>query len=117
MALQSDHLQQRIIGIDVGGTKISAGLVGLDGRIHWSARYRTDTTNPEATLDSIAEAARELMAANQLDPKQVEAIGFGIPGLVDAAAGIGIASVNLGWRDVPVRAGLESRLGVRCAID
>ena len=46
-----------------------------------------------------------------------DTLGFGIPGLVDPDQGIGIASVNLGWRNVQVRAGLEARLGVRCLID
>ncbi len=115
--MRSDHLPQKIIGIDVGGTKISAGLVDLQGNIHWSARHPTDISSPEATLDGIARAAQELMVANHLDPENIEAIGFGIPGLVNAEKGIGIASVNLGWRNVSVRAGLEARLGIRCAID
>ncbi|HTP02817.1 MAG TPA: ROK family protein [Anaerolineales bacterium] len=115
--MQPDCLPRRIIGIDVGGTKICAALVDLEGRIHWSSRHPTDTSNPEATLDSIAAAAHELVAANHLDPAQLDGIGFGIPGLVDAAAGMGVASVNLGWQDVAVRAGLEARLGVRCAIE
>jgi glucokinase len=109
--------QEQIIGIDVGGTKIAACLVNLQGKILTSIRRPTEVSNPEATLDSIAEAAKELMHANQLDPKGIEAIGFGIPGLVDAENGIGIASVNLGWKNVAVRAGLEARLGIRCVID
>jgi glucokinase len=117
MIVQSDRLPQRIIGIDVGGTKISAALVDPQGNIHWSARHPTDVRSPEATLNSIARAVQELMVANHLDPQGVDAIGFGIPGLVDAENGIGIASVNLAWKDIAVRAGLEARLGIRCAID
>ncbi len=91
----------------------------LTGRARFSASLRrpTNVTNPESTLDSIAGAVKELLETNHLDPKEIEAIGFGIPGLVDAEKGIGIASVNLGWENVPVRAGLESRLGTRCVIE
>jgi glucokinase len=74
-------------------------------------------TKPDATLDSIAGSVKELIAANNIDSKNIDAIGFGIPGLVDAEKGIGIASVNLGWKNVPVQASLEARLGIRCAID
>ena len=109
--------QTKIIGTDVGGTKIAACLVDLQGRILSSIRRPTDVSRPEATLDSIATSVKELMAANQLDSDSIDAIGFGIPGLVDAEKGIGIASVNLGWNNVAVRAGLEARLGIRCAID
>jgi glucokinase len=101
----------------VGGTKIAACLVDLEGNILSSIRRPTDITKADATLDSIASSVKELMAANHLDYKNIDAIGFGIPGLVDAKKGIGIASVNLGWKNVAVRAGLEARLGIRCAID
>ncbi len=109
--------QKQIIGIDVGGTKIAACLVDLQGRILSTIRKPTDVSEPDATLDSIANSAKELMVANQLDYNRIAAIGFGIPGLVDAEKGMGIASVNLGWKNVPVRAGLEARLGIHCVID
>ena len=106
-----------MIGIDVGGTKIAACLVDPQGRITSSIRRSTDVTSPDATLNSIASAAKELIAMNNIDHHRIDAIGFGIPGLVDSAKGIGIASVNLNWENIPVRAGLEARLGVRCVID
>jgi glucokinase len=109
--------QKQIIGIDVGGTKIAACLVDLQGKILSTIRRPTDVTKPDATLDSIASSVKELMDANQLDSKSIDAIGFGIPGLVDAEKGIGIASVNLGWKNIAVRAGLEARLGIHCVID
>jgi glucokinase len=117
-SLDSDGaVVENILGIDVGGTKIAAGLVDPDGKVLHSLRRETAIENPEATLDSIAAAARDVISASGIDPKGIDAIGFGIPGLVDAEKGIGIASVNLGWRDVPVRMGLEARLRIRCAVD
>ena len=109
--------QKQVIGADVGGTKIAASLVDMRGSVLSSVRRPTDLGGAEATLDSIADTVKELMAINGLDASGIDAIGFGIPGLVDAERGIGIASVNLGWRNVAVRSGLESRLGIRCAID
>lgn len=109
--------QNQIIGTDVGGTKIAVSLVDLEGNILASIRRPTDVANPEATLDSIANAVCELIEVNRLDINSFEALGFGIPGLVDAEKGIGIASVNLGWKNVQVRASLEKRLGTRCVID
>ncbi len=113
----SRQAPKKIIGTDVGGTKIAACLVNPDGKVLSTARRPTELGNAEATLDGIADTVKELMQANHLDAKEIDAIGFGIPGLVDAESGIGIASVNLGWRNVRVRLGLESRLGIRCAID
>lgn len=106
-----------MIGTDVGGTKIAVSLVDANGNILGSIRRPTDVKNPEATLDSIAKAVLELIKTEKLELNNYEALGFGIPGLVDPERGIGIASVNLGWQNVAVQAGLESRLGVRCLID
>jgi glucokinase len=74
-------------------------------------------SSPEATLDCIASAVRQTLSAGGLDSTQVKSVGLGIPGLVDAEKGIGLASVNLGWRDVAVRDGLQARLGLPCAIE
>jgi len=72
----------------VGGTKIAACVVDLQGKILSSIRRPTDVTRPDATLDCIAGSVKELMAASRLDSKSIDAIGFGIPGLVDAETGI-----------------------------
>jgi glucokinase len=110
-------MRDQIIGVDVGGTKIAISLVSQSGDILASLRRPTDVSASEATLDSIANAVKEFAEINGLDLQTFDAIGFGIPGLVDAEKGIGIASVNLGWENVPVRANLESRLGVPCVIN
>jgi len=105
------------IGTDVGGTKIAVGLVDSHGNILALDRQGTDTSNPTATLDGIAVAVASFIKKNAIDPNKIHALGFGIPGLVDAASGLGIASVNLGWKNIPVRKELESRLGIPCVID
>jgi glucokinase len=108
---------QKVIGVDVGGTKIAAGLVSAEGKIVSAVRRLTDVSSPEATLDSISRSIFSLTEKLKLDIHELGPIGFGIPGLVDRNSGIGIASVNLGWKNVKVRSGLESRLGVRCVIE
>jgi glucokinase len=114
---ESQKTQSWMIGADVGGTKIEVSLVDMQGNILASDRLPTDTTNPEATLDCIADSIHKFAAKNRLDLNTFKALGFGIPGLVDAEKGIGVASVNLGWKNVSVREGLESRFGMRCVID
>ncbi len=106
-----------VLGIDVGGTKVAASLVDADGRLLGLARRPTDVQGPDATLDSIADAAEQAIALAGLERGEVRGVGLGIPGVVDPQRGIGVASVNLGWRDVPVSAGLERRLGLPCFIE
>jgi glucokinase len=106
-----------VVGVDVGGTKIAASLVDKQGSLLGHVRCPTDITSPEATLDSIACAVFQAIQKCGLSREHVQAAGFGIPGVIDPVNGIGIASVNLNWRDVPVKAGLEARLGLPCSIE
>lgn len=106
-----------VIGVDVGGTKIAAGLVDSKGRIHNPIRTPTDTSSPDASIKSIASAVEALISQSGVDRKFIQGVGLGIPGLVDPVSGIGIASVNLQWRDVPVKAQLENLLDINCLIE
>jgi glucokinase len=103
--------------VDVGGTKVAAALVDRRGRLFAATRLPTEVSNPQATLDGIAKAVDGCLEASGVPRSQVIGAGFGIPGLVDPERGIGLYSVNLGWRDIPVRDELERRTGLACAIE
>jgi glucokinase len=105
------------IGVDVGGTKILAALVDNQGRLLSRISHPTDISNQERTLASIAETIEHAIQSSGYPKELVNAIGLGIPGLIDPLEGVGIASVNLKWRDAPVKAALENRLGLPCAIE
>jgi glucokinase len=106
-----------VIGVDVGGTKIAAGLVDSQGRIHNPIRKPTNTISPEASIKSIASVVETVIVQSGVERKFIQGVGLGIPGLVDPELGIGIASVNLQWRDVPVKAQLEDLLDISCMIE
>jgi len=106
-----------VIAVDVGGTKIATALVNSQGSILWEIRHPTDVSSPQATLDGIEQAIDQVICDGGFARADIVGIGLGIPGLVDPVNGIGIASVNLNWRNVPVKAELESRLGIPCAIE
>src|SRR4051812_28066695 len=106
-----------VVGVDVGGTKIAAGVIEGSGRITGQVKIATDTSQSVTILDSIEQAVRASLRASGLDLSQIKGVGLGIPGVVDPEAGIGIESANLGWRNVGVKALLEERLGVTCYIE
>jgi glucokinase len=106
-----------VVGVDVGGTKIAAGVVDAAGRITGQVKIPTDTSQATTILDSIERAVRTSLAAAGLELSQIKGVGLGIPGVVDPLEGVGIESANLGWRNVPVKARLEKRLGVTCYIE
>jgi glucokinase len=113
----STVLQPWHVGVDVGGTKIAAGVVDTNGGIRVIYRRSTDTSSPQASLSSIAEAVEQAITESAIPRQHILGVGLGIPGLVDADKGIGIASVNLNWQNVPVKAALEGILGLPCAIE
>jgi len=100
----------RVIGVDLGGTKILAGVIE-NGHVLASVERPTPTTSQEALLDGLADAVREL----PLDG--VTAVGFGIPSRIDQRTGTAIGSVNVPLVDVPFREVMRERLGLPVAID
>jgi glucokinase len=95
------------IGVDIGGTKVAAGVVDEEGRIIATARRDTPSHDPVKIEEVIAEVVEELQALNR-----VEAIGIGAAGFVDADRANVVFAPNLAWRDEPLKAALESRCGL-----
>jgi glucokinase len=100
----------RTCGVDVGGTKILA--VALDGRagaIDGEARTETPR-GAEALVDAVVSVVREL-------PDGVEAVGIGVPGLVDRNGRLRVGPNLPGVLDYPFREALTDRLGVPVVAD
>ena len=102
---------KRVIGVDLGGTKIRAGVVDADGRIMGSGDHPTPTTSQAALLDALESAVRELLTP------EIAAVGFGIPSRMDNRKGIALGAVNIPLRDVPFEAEMERRLGLPVGVD
>ncbi len=108
--------EEIVIGVDIGGTKIAAGLVQPDGQI---AHALTEMT-PSGGAAAILEAATGLCRVLQgMTGAPVRALGVGAAGQVDRAQGvIAYANDNLpGWMGTPVKAVLEAELGLPVVVD
>jgi glucokinase len=101
------------VGVDVGGTKVAAGLVAADGSVLSRTRRQTPADDARAVVDLIAELAVELAEAQGLRGVPV---GVGIPGLVDRD-GVARYLPNVALRNHPLRAELAGRLGVAVTVD
>jgi glucokinase len=96
------------IGIDIGGTKIAAGLVGPDGRVSRQLRHATAGHDPAAVLDTVASLIAELGA----DAPEAT-VGVGAAGWMDPDGGSVLFSPHLAWRNEPLRTKLEAATGRR----
>jgi glucokinase len=95
-----------VIGVDLGGTKILAGIVDRDGAVHETLERPTVTTSQAALLDELAEVVRALPQDN------VKAVGFGIPSRIDHATGLALGAVNIPIRDVLFAEEMRKRVGL-----
>jgi glucokinase len=101
----------------VGGTKINAGVVDEAGKIHGCVQVKTNATNPETALESINHAIISAITQSGFASSEISGVGVGIPGKIDPARGTATLSVNLGWRNTPVRTALEACVGLPCFVE
>jgi glucokinase len=100
-----------LIGVDLGGTKILAGVFRSSLDCAGIAKVSTKAQRgPDAVIERIARCVRDAIDEADLDPKQVRGVGIGAPGAVDGQNGTVIFAPNLEWRDVPLKKQLEKEL-------
>lgn len=106
------------IGIDIGGTKIVAGLVDTSGKVLNSKRFLVGgEKNYPIVRDAIISLVRELLLESNVYAESLERIGVACAGQIDRAFDKIIFSPNLGWRNVPLRQDLEASFGVRAFLE
>ena len=94
------------IGVDVGGTKVAAGVVDSSGRILAKLKRSTPAASPPGTEQAIADVVTELLGSHD-----VTAIGLGAAGFVDGERATMLFAPNLAWRNEPLKQHIEERLG------
>ena len=104
----SGHMGQRLIGVDVGGTKVSVAVLE-DGRLSEPTIAPTNLTSSEALVDQLVAAIRAAGPAT--------AVGIGVPSVIDFATGTARSSVNIPLQGVPLRHALTERLGIPTFVD
>ncbi|MGQ0466020.1 MAG: ROK family glucokinase [Sporichthyaceae bacterium] len=100
------------VGVDVGGTKLAAGLVAADGAILTRAQVPSERANPAATVEQVAAVLAALGSGAAGLP-----VGVGVAGFVAADRSTVVRAPNLDWRNVEFGADLAKRLGVPVVVE
>lgn len=102
------------VGVDVGGTKIAAGIVDETGNIIRKASVQTGRTRKaEEILKDMCSLVLDLIKESGLSEKDIYSIGIGSPGIHDRENGIMIYINNLTYfRNVNVRAAFQNYINV-----
>jgi glucokinase len=97
-----------VIGVDVGGTKVAVAPLedGVLGDVHTRP---TEKSSPDALVDQLVQAIERCGPA--------DAVGLGIPSVIDAARGMAMSSVNIPLQHVPLRDILGKRLNIAVHVD
>lgn len=105
--------QDLVVGVDLGGTKILAGVFTSQLKQLASAKLSTKAERGyELVVERINRCIRDAIDEADLSLKQVRAIGIGAPGAINPEIGQVIFAPNLKWKEAPLRQDLEKMLGV-----
>ena len=104
-------VRKRVVGVDVGGTKILAGVVTEDGTVEHRRERPTEKGSQDRLLDELVGAVKEVL------DESIVAVGFGVPSTIDRSARRVVSSVNIPLADVPLQDLMSERLGLRVTIE
>lgn len=100
-----------MIGVDLGGTKILAGVVARDGSVLRRHERPTPRDSQEHVLAELEAAVAELL------DDSVAAVGFGAPSPIDQARGIVVRCPNVKLENAPLRDRMRARFGLPVGLD
>jgi len=101
-----------MIGVDIGGTKIYAGVFNSSMECIGTARVSTKAQRgPDSVIERILRCVLDAVDECDLTLERIRGVGVGAPGAVDSEAGRVIFAPNLEWKDVSLKKPLEKQLG------
>jgi glucokinase len=104
-----------VLAVDIGGTKMAAGLVDTAGQVLWSDRVSTPLTGP-GDSEVMWSALTDLIAAAPREPKPL-AVGVGCGGPMEDRNET-VSPLNIaGWRSFPLRRRLSEYTGLVVHVD
>lgn len=95
------------IGVDVGGTKILAGVVDEAGKLVAEDRRESPAKDPDKIADVIADAVHDLAQEHE-----VAGVGLAAAGFIDRDRDTVMFAPNLAWRDEPLKEYVATRTGL-----
>lgn len=118
-SLYNTHMEKLLCGVDLGGTKLSVGLVYPDGRIHDKITVCDHVGKNEImVVDQITRLIRELISKNGLVESDLKGIGIGFPGHVRYKDGHTLTSSNLkGFKNFPLRQAIAEHFQIPVLLD
>ena len=113
-------MEKCIVAVDVGGTNIASGIVGLDGTVLYRGKRPTCAgTGVENVLERIMGAVADGLKEAQGLGLEPVGVGLGIPGVQDSLGGLSYSAPNLDpeWKNIKVPSRIEEHFGLPVEMD
>lgn len=111
-------MKKYVIGVDLGGTKISTAISTIEGNMLANVVLPTKAEEGEAAvLGRIMQSIDEVIIGSSISIAEVEAIGIGSPGPLDAKKGIIITTPNLPFKDYNLVQPLKEKYNIPVYLD
>src|SRR5918999_1046457 len=107
-------VENGVIGVDLGGTKLLAGAVDADLAVHHRTNRPVLGLDQDGLVQMVADAVEEVRTAVG---GGLEAVGLGIPCTFDSRPGLTVQAVNLPLRDIAFQSVMAERLGLPVVVD
>src|SRR5438477_1142791 len=108
---ESSNKAEYVIGVDIGGTKIYAGVFNSSLECIGTARVSTKAQRgADSVIERISRCVLDAVDECDLTISHIKGIGVGAPGAVDSESGRVIFAPNLDWKDVSLKKPLEKEL-------
>jgi glucokinase len=111
-------MERFAIGVDFGGTKISAGVVNLDtGQLVAAAKKKTRLLQEqEDIIKKLQLVVDDALAEANMDKEQISGIGIGVAGMVNRSRGVLLTAANIGVSDIALAEPINDHYGIPCRI-
>ena len=111
-------VKEYVIGLDLGGTKISCALADVSGEVKAEVNMKTLAHEGEgAVLSRMIEAIEKVMEEGNISSHLVKAIGIGSPGPLDAHKGIIITTPNLPFKNFDIVRPIKEHFNIPVYLD
>lgn len=111
-------MKKYVIGVDLGGTKITTAISDLTGEIIEKTTLATGSAlGEEVVLGRIFDSISMVLEASEISEEDVRAIGIGAPGPLDSEKGIIITTPNLPFKNYNLVKPIEERFGIKTYLD
>ena len=102
-----------VVGVDMGGTKILAAVIGSNGQIISRCKGMTRAEkSADEVIDRISDCISESIERANLHKTQIRGIGIGVPGVIDSETGVIIFAPNLRWSNVALKPVLANQFKI-----